>query len=208
MIIHDVEQGTPEWLALRLGIPTASEFAKIITSTGKASTSANTYMHKLLGEWCAGKPEDTYSNDDIERGNLQEEEARDYYQFIHDLEDHQIEQVGFVTTDDGLIGCSPDGLVMSNGGIEIKCPRMSGHVETILRGKPPTKYLPQIHGCMFVTERDYWDFISYHQYIEPFVIRVNRDDEYIKKMASALSDFNEKLNEAKDQLIDYKKVAA
>jgi len=203
MKIHNVEQGTPEWLALRLSIPTASMFGKIITPTGKLSTSASGYMMQLAGEWVAGAPEESFTNADMQRGTEQEAEARNYYQFFADVE---VVQVGFITSDDGLIGCSPDGLVGDSGGLEIKCPKMNGHTETLLKQSHPTKYIPQIQGCMMLTDREWWDFVSYHQKIEPLIVRVTRDDEYIKKMQIALDNFNDKLKETKEKLSIYRKL--
>ncbi len=110
MIIVDVEQGTDEWFAARTGIPTASMFDKIITPTGKKSTSAKAYMNQLLADWYVGRPVDPWEgNKFTEIGNERESESRDLYAF---LTDNTVEEVGFCLYDEqALIGCSPDGLV-------------------------------------------------------------------------------------------------
>lgn len=185
MIILDCEQGKDEWFRARLGIPTASNFDKIISSTGKPSTQANGYMNKLLAEWLTGKSEEGYNNDSMERGKELESAARDFYAFTHDVE---VRQAGIVYRDENkLVACSPDGL--TDGGLEIKCPLAHTHVSYLLAGKVPSKYIPQIQGSLWVTGLEYWDFISYHPDMKPLVIRVMRDEKYINTLADLVGRF-------------------
>jgi putative phage-type endonuclease len=203
MIILDVEQGSEEWLAARAGIPTASCFDKIITSTGKASTSADAYMNKLLGEWLMGGPEESFSSDWMQRGNELEPEARAFYEFETET---PVEQVGIVYLDDQkLVSCSPDGLTQ-NGGIEIKCPSAGVHTSYLLSGSLPTKYKQQVQGCMWICQRSHWDFIAYHPGIDPLICRVIRDDNYIADMCVALNKFTTKMLERREQLQQYRRV--
>jgi hypothetical protein len=197
VIIHDFEQYTPEWYAVRLGIPTASGFDSIFTATGKESTSADTYMHKLLAEWLTGKAEEGYTNAHMERGKELEAEARSYYEFATDA---AVRQVGFISTDDGLCGCSPDG--MTEGGLEIKCPSPGVHVQYLLTVTDdcPAKYRPQVQGSMMVTGAAWWDFLSYHPDMQPVLVRVNRDEEYIKAMRQAMGKFIAKMLAKREQL--------
>ena len=121
MIIHDVEQGSPEWFGVR-HVPTASNFSKILTAGGKASTSANVYMIDLLATWLVGfAPDEGFGNAWTDRGHELEVIARENYEIERDT----VTEIGFCTTDDGLYGCSPDGLVGAFGGLEIKCPNAS-----------------------------------------------------------------------------------
>jgi len=118
VIVHDVAQGTDEWHALRAGLPTASEFSKLVTSKGEPSKSMTAYAMELAGELYAGRPLDAWEgNKYTERGHEIEHEAR----LAYAMRGEPVEEIGFVTDDEGLWGCSPDGLVGEYGMIEIKC---------------------------------------------------------------------------------------
>ena len=127
MIVHNVEQGTPEWFALRAGKPTASEFSKLITSTGEPSKSMAGYAITLAGEMYAGKPLDAWEgNAYTERGKILEADARRAYAFLNDVEP---ETVGFVSNDAVQYGCSPDSLINREGILEIKCLKAENHIK-------------------------------------------------------------------------------
>lgn len=196
MRINNCEQGTEEWFAARLGIPTASAFKNIYTSGGKASTSASVYAHKLIAERLMGYHPESYTNEAMERGIELEGEARGLYQFA---QDEECRQVGFVTLDDGSTGCSPDGLIDS-GGLEIKCPSPHVHVKYLLAGKCPAEYVPQVQGSIWICEADWWDFMSYHPDMQPLIVRVYRDDEYIAGLAAEIAKFNDKLASMREVL--------
>jgi len=181
MIIHNVEQGTPEWFALRAGMPTASEFSKIVTSVGEASKSMQGYAITLAGEMYAGKPLDVWEgNSHTERGKVLEEEASKMYAFLHDVEPAQ---VGFVTTDDALSGCSPDRFIGDDGLTEIKCLKAENHIKAIMyykkHKKCPPDYVQQTQGQMFICERAWCDLFFYHPDLPRLTIRVERDDKFI-----------------------------
>lgn len=187
MIIVDCEQGSEEWFEARRGIPTASNFSKIITSTGKPSTSANGYMNKLLAEWLMNKPLDSFKSEWMDRGNELEPEARNSYEFDRDID---VQKVGLVYKDDRkLISASPDGIIGENGGLEIKCPSPGIHVEYLLANKIPSIYFPQVMGNLWVCEREWWDFYSHNPDMEPLIIRVERDEKYIKSLEGAVEKF-------------------
>lgn len=177
MKIHDVEQRSPQWFALRCGLPTASEFSKIITSTGDPSKSASGYALTLAAELFAGKPLDSWEgNAWMERGRELEEAAVSLYSFIHDAE---TVPVGFVTDDTGVMGCSPDRLVGADGLIEVKCLKAENHVKTILyyqrHGKCPPDYVQQTQGQMMICERKWCDVVFYHPDLPLLTIRATRD---------------------------------
>jgi hypothetical protein len=197
MIVHDLEQGTDEWFSVRLGIPTASRFADIYTSTGKVAAGQSKYMHTLAAEWLMGGKVETYQNEHMIRGNELEPEARAYYEFESGLD---VEQTGFITTDDGLIGGSPDGLT-EPGGLEIKCPTPQVHVEYLLAGKCPAKYYPQVQGLMFLTGKEHWDFMSYHPEMpQQLIVRVERDHKWITGFIDEIAKFNTKLLSMREKL--------
>jgi hypothetical protein len=193
MIIHDVEQGTPEWFELRLGIPTASRFKDIFTSTGKPAAGADGYMYSLLAELVAGKPLESFESEWMRRGTELEPDARAFYELQKDAD---IQQVGFITNDDNTIGCSPDGM-----GLEIKCPAPHTHMKYLLAGKCPSEYYPQVQGTMWLCEYESWDFMSYHPDLPPLIVTVKRDDKYINGLEEAITKFLDKMAK-KQQLLE------
>lgn len=199
MIIENYEQGSDEWFQARLGIPTASEFGKILTATGKKSTQASAYMNKLLAEYMIGPLEGIEKTEWMERGNLLEAEARELYEFENNCE---VSQVGIVYKDDKrLISCSPDGLIDSaKKGLEIKCPSPAVHVEYLMAGKAPAKYIPQIQGSMWVTGWDEWDFMSYHPDMPALTVTVKRDPKWHQAFTLASTAFIEEMLEKRNQL--------
>lgn len=200
MKIHNVEQGTDEWKALRLGIPTGSSFDKIITSTGKASTQADGYMALLLAEIMTGKPTMTFEKTPwMERGNELEAEAAQFYELQTDL---AAVKIGFCTNDDGTIGASPDRLIGDDGLLEIKCPAPHTHVQYLLSGKVDRGYWPQIQGQLFITGRKWCDWMSYNPEMPAVIMRVERDEEFITALDTALKDFLKKLETSRKTLTD------
>lgn len=201
MIIVECEQGTPEWFQARLGIPTASEFSKIITPAKlQPSTQAETYINKLMAEWLRGKADESFQSDWMKRGHEVEEEARDFYIFQTDVE---VNQVGFCLTDNRTYGCSPDGL-MEEGGLEAKCPSPGVHVGYLLANKVPTEYRLQILGSLLTTDRKWWDFLSYHPDMKPLIVRTWRKDveEDLKVLERALVATNKKIFDKQQILIE------
>ena len=186
MIIYDeIEQGTPEWYAARAGIPTASNFGKIIKANGSFSSSCKDYVNQLVGERLLWHTEESYKNEWMQRGIDIEGEARELYEFTRDVE---VKQVGFITKENPQCGCSPDGLVGDDGGLEIKCPKLSTHIKYLRSGKLPAEYHRQVHGSLYVTGRKWWDFMSYYPGIKPFIIRVQRDDEFNQLLEMAIGE--------------------
>lgn len=185
MKIHDVAQGSPEWLALRAGIPTASEFDCLITPAGKASTQSTRLLNECLAGWL-GAMDEQYVSEWMERGTAMEAEARSYYEMDRGVD---VSQVGFITWDNGNAGCSPDGLIGEQKGLEVKCPKPSTHIGYLLKGELPTAYKPQVYGSMLITGFREWDFMSYHPDLEPLIITVKWDDEYIGALSKLLNKF-------------------
>jgi hypothetical protein len=177
MIVHNVEQGTDEWFALRCGIPTGSEFKKLVTSKGEPSKTLSTYAITLANEKYAGKPVDAWEgNGWTERGKELEDEAISLYEFVNDV---TVERVGFITLDDGTAGCSPDGMVGDDGMLEVKCLKSETHTKTIMyyqkHGKCPTDYVQQTQGQIMIAEREWCDLIFYHPILPQLTIRRHKD---------------------------------
>lgn len=190
MIIHDFEQRSPEWYAARCGIPTASEFSKLITSTGEPSKSLKPYAITLANEAFVGMPVDAWEgNQWTERGRELEEEAVRLYEFAHDA---TIESVGFVTTTAGNAGCSPDGFVGNDGMVEIKCLKGETHTETIMyyqkHGRCPPKYVQQTQGQMLICERKWCDLVFMHDRLPMLTIRQEPDAKLWDALKGGIKD--------------------
>jgi hypothetical protein len=203
MKVHrDIEQGTDEWLQLRKGRPTASRFSDIITAAkGELSKSANGYICELIGETFCPEFEYWSGNKYTERGTELEAAARVSF---CEITGYEIEQVGFCLADDGVSGCSPDGLIMDGGkyvsGVEIKCPTPRVHVGYVLDGVLPSDYKQQVHGSMVITGLDHWHFFSYFPGMQPLHLIVKRDD-YTEKLSESLNQFVANYKTARDTAI-------
>lgn len=205
MIIDYCEQGSEEWLHARLGIPTASEFGKIMTPTGRSSSQAMPYQNLLVAEWLLGYPQDQESFGFMEYGKETEEQARDTYEF---MTGNEPVPVGFVYKDEErVVGCSPDSLLANRRrGLEIKCPQPHVHISYMLAESCPLKYLPQVQGCMYVTGYDEWDFMSYHPDFPPLIVTVKRDREYIRQLSSFMEKFINGMFVKRKKLEEYRRV--
>ena len=197
IIVRDIPQGSDEWILMKRGVVSASNFGKIMGSTGKVSTSRDKYMWKLLAEQM-GDNMPNYTNAAMEEGTLNEEHARNWYEFEHDAD---VEEVSFVYMDDTKrVGCSPDGLV-DDGGVEIKCPQADTHTGYLLgTDKIPAIYIPQVYGSMYVTGRSYWHFISYREKQPTFFVEATTSDpayiKWIKAFEPALQEFLEDMDKS------------
>lgn len=198
MIILNDEQGSPEWLASRLGRPSASMFGKLVTGSGKPSGSAESYINEMIAERLTGRSKPFFTNEHMERGNFLEPEARQAYEFITDFE---VVETGFILDDSQEFGCSPDGLVANDGGLEIKCPSDSVHVSYLRAGKVPAKYYQQVQGCMMITGREWWDFMSYHPEMPHLLVRMKRNEKFIKAMAEQLEAAVKTIVEETERLV-------
>lgn len=200
MIIHECEQGSSEWRARRMGLPTASEFATVMASGkgGGESKTRATYMRKLAGEIITGDLADSYSNAHMERGKEMEDEARAMYALEYNADPVR---VGFVTNFNA--GCSPDSLLGHNGGLEIKTALAHIQIERLERDDLPPEYRAQVQGSIWVCEREYWDFVSYWPKLPLLRVRVPRDNGYIATIKGAVDKFNDELHELVEKIRRY-----
>lgn len=197
MKIVECEQGSYEWIKARLGIPTASNFKKILTEkTLKPSSQSTDYMYRCLAEWHIGQPLEDVSTLMMERGTELEAEARNWYGFQRNIDPVQ---VGLCTTEDGKIGASPDALVGEEGVLEIKCPQPHTHLR-YLRGDIQD-YRLQMQGQLYVTGRDWCDFLSYHPSLPNEIVRIEKDHEVQQALDKALTEFCNKLEKEKAWLL-------
>jgi hypothetical protein len=199
----------------RPGDLTAQMLAKLITPTGRDSSEWESISRTLLAEEI--RPDQSASFDgnyDTDRGNALEPAARSTFAEIMYLD---VQQTGFVTRVDGIVGCSPDGFIYEGdeiiAGLELKCPRAKAHAEYILNGELPSKYAPQVHGSMAVTGLRKWYFMSFCEGMRSFPICVEWDS-YTDSVSAALDQFlgeyqdtwenlKDRLTSARDRFLTY-----
>ena len=185
MRIINHEQGTQGWLTSRLGCPSGSGFDKLITSVGKPSTQSETYINQLIAEVMTGNTTEVKVTEWMQRGTELEPMARNFYSLASG---NSVHEVGFCKHDVLECGVSPDGLIEGGeGGLEIKCPHPGTHVAYLREGKLPTKYKQQVMGCLWITGRQWWDFVSYHEEMPALIVRVERDEEFIDLLANEVA---------------------
>lgn len=202
MQVHNMPQGTPEWFAVRKGIPTASCFSKIMAK-GKGLTRAS-YMRFLAGEIITGEPGESYKNAAMERGHVMEPDARALYAFVSDA---QPEQVGFITN--GPKGGSPDSLIDTNGMLEIKTCQPNVMIELLEADEFPSEHKAQCQGNLWVAEREWIDIICYWPKMPSLIKRAYRDEHFIRQMSDEVDLFNEDLAAMVANIRNYEtKVAA
>ncbi|NYS09359.1 hypothetical protein PBR31_00052 [Xanthomonas phage PBR31] len=202
-----MEQRTDEWYAARLGRATASNFGKVLAKikTGEAADRRN-YRAQLVIERLTGNRQEGYSNAAMQWGTEQEPFARIAYMADRGLD---VQEIGFIQHETLMAGCSPDGLIGTDGLIEIKCPVSATHIETLKTQHMPLEHMPQVQGQMWIAGREWCDFVSYDprmpEKLQMFVQRVPRDEQYIKALAFEIERF---LKEVAAEVTALQKIAA
>jgi putative phage-type endonuclease len=203
-------QGSPEWFLQRLGKVTASRLSDVVAKlkTGEAASRAG-YRAELVAERLTGKQAESFSNSAMKWGTDCEPLARAAYEA----------ETGVFVTETAMLphptiamaGASPDGLVGANGQIEAKCPETKNHIDTILSGKAPAKYIPQMQWQMACTGRAWCDFISFDPRMpadmQLFVVRVLRDDDLIAAYEAEVVKFLVEVDDTIDKLTHWKQAA-
>ena len=187
-IIINCEQGSEIWKETRLGIPTASNFSKILTATEKVSASREAYMIELACEAVSGRAEENFQSFRMKEGNRLEEESAQVYAMNH--EDLDVYPVGFVFKDERrMFGCSPDRLVDTNGIFETKDAKFTIQYDRLKKGTMVTEHIPQVQGEIFCCDREWGDFQSYCSGLPVLCIRNYRDEAYISRLSEELERF-------------------
>lgn len=194
-LYESIQQGTSAWLDLRKGLPTASCFDAIMTAGGKdgkpkKSDSQEGYLHHLLAERVLGRPIDGFKSQWMAHGNEFEDRAIAAYEWEHGVTTRKI---GFVTTDDGLLGCSPDRFIDEHpeGMVEAKAPSQSVHVSYLLAATGASKkYKVQLQSELWICEKEWVDIVSYCPGFPDAVFRTVRDEEFIKELAAHVRAFS------------------
>jgi putative phage-type endonuclease len=210
MNIVDVEQGSPEWLAVRVGKVTASRVAEIMakTKSGASRSARQNYLAELIAERLTGRPAARFLSQAMAWGTEQEPAAKLEYAFTRDV---VVKPVGFVMHPHvDHFGASPDGLVTDPNGdvglVEVKCPFTATHIATLQSERVPGEYVWQIQAQLACTGLGWADFVSFDPRLPPalqlFVKRVDRDDELIEAIEAEVGVFIDELDGA---LADLKK---
>lgn len=194
-------QGSLEWLQLRSGIPTSSELDSLITPKFEVKTGQGpkSYVAAKVAEAWQGGPLPSFQSFAMEQGSLIEAEVFDWCSFTLDM---PIVRVGFIGSDDAKFGGSPDGLLGEHSGIEIKAPAAHTQAAYIINGVLPPEYEHQVHGCLYLTQRPEWKFVSYRRGFPALVLTVERDDEKQAVIAEALGLFHEAFDKAWKKMLE------
>lgn len=191
-VYENLEQGSAEWLEARAGLLTASVIGQLITTKTVLPAQNETtraLTAQLVAERLTGHVEPTFTSDDMLRGTLDEPYARDAYAEHY----APVDQVGFMVRDLGVarIGFSPDGLVGSDGLIEIKSRRQKKHLATVLADQVPTENMAQIQCGLLVSGREWCDYISWCGGMPMWTKRVYPDQRWFDAITEAVELFEE-----------------
>lgn len=202
--IFNDPQNSPEWYSHRNGIPTCSDYSTLIAKgKGSAESVGRLKLIKIkAGEIITGKPTDSFSNANMERGHIMEQEVADLYAFMEGAEP---EIVGFVRN--GMTGGSPDRFIGSNGILEIKTKLPHILIDVIQDDDFPAEHKAQCQGLLMVTEREWIDIVCYWPGMPFFKKRAYRDEPYIQTLKTAVDKFNDDVAALVDQLNRYGKAA-
>lgn len=201
MQILTMEQGSPEWLEARLGRVTMSELKTLLVNgkgPGGFGTGALSYMHQLIGERMTGELAEPFQgNVHTRRGHELEGVARELYRDATGEAEPQ--EVGIILNHD--VGYSPDSLIGDDGLLEIKTKLPKYQIEVLLSGEIPAEHIAQCQGGLWVSEREWIDFVSYWPGMPLFIKRAYRDERLIRKIADRLEAFYAEMDARTEQVM-------
>ena len=190
MKIYNMAQRSPEWYAVRAGVPTASRFHTVVVE----GQGRDTYLHQLVAEIISGEKIPTPATADMQRGIELEPIVRQQYESRQDC---AIEQVGFVLADHGA-GCSPDGLIGATGLWECKTVKQERLSNFLAKGSTGKKYHAQCQGQMWICQRDWCHLSVYAEGLPMMIEHIARNDQYIEQQ---LAPAVQRLIEDRDRLV-------
>ena len=191
----DVTQNGDEWDSLRLGRFTASSFVNLFS--GPKTATFEKAIYTPVYERLTGESPDRFYNEHMRRGHDLEPFAIEQYELDHFVE---IQNGGFWSIGE-WVGASPDGLIGSDGLFESKAPAYNTHINYLLNRELPKQYFWQVHGQLYVTDRAWCDFYSFHPELEPLLIRVHRDEKTERELIQKLDDAIDKASTILEKLI-------
>ena len=205
MKVLSMPQGSPEWLAARAGKVTASRINDVMAA--KTTAAYRDYRAQIVAEILTGQPQESgFTNAAMQWGTEQEKFARVEYEMFCAW---TVDEVGLVihpTIEQGA--ASPDGLVSTDGLVEIKCPKTSTHLQTLVDKKQPRQYENQMLWQMACTGRQWCDFVSYDprlpEDLQLFVHRFDRNEKRIEEIEAAIKQFLSEVNEMIDKIKEKK----
>lgn len=200
-------QRSEEWFQARAGVVTMSRAKDVLAKTrsGYAATRAN-YMSEKVQERFTGKPvASIFTTKEMQWGTDNEPVARLEYEL---RTGNSVQETGLWLHEEIMAGASPDGFIGEDGCIEIKCPNTATHILTLQTKKIPYQYVSQVQGQMWITGRKWCDFVSYDPRLpenaQMIIIRVNRDEEYIKNLEAEIRAFLDEVQEQVEFVEAYK----
>jgi len=191
--MFDVAQGTDEWMRARMGKVTASAISNCVMA--KTTAGWQNYQAQLICERLTGQPTETFKSAAMDRGNELEPQARAFYELESG---NTVEEVGFIQHPkiEGA-GCSPDGLIGLDGGLELKCPGQAKHIKNLMGGTIDKGYMLQMQWSMECTGREWWDFGSFNpdfpDHLKISIRRVERNAEVCEELKAATTTFLEEM---------------
>ena len=200
---EEIVQGTPEWMAQRLGKATASRISDIVAKTKSGySTSRANYMAQLVVERMTNQVAESYTNSAMEWGTTNEPFARAAYEAKTGILVDEVGAIDHPTI--AMSAASPDGLVGGDGCLEIKCPNTATHIDTVLGGEIAKKYYDQMQWQMACTGRSWCDFVRYDprmpEGLQLFVKRIPRDDKYLAELEGEVIQFLKEVDDKVNKL--------
>lgn len=196
-IYDNLQQGTNEWLQIRAGKFTGSDFHTLI---GNSETKKKILFKKSIERLTNITLIDDITSPDIERGKEEEKNAR----LLYEMETGQeVQQIGFAELDE-WVGCSPDGLVNNDGIIEIKCPKDVIFAQQVITGNIKPEYITQMQFNMYVLDKQYCDYIMYNKDFKLFIKRIERDNDKIEVIKNTIEDCKKIILDNINILKDYK----
>ena len=149
----------------------------------KSTAGYRNSISQVVIERLTGETSESYQSAAMRRGHELESEAIEAYEM---RTFNKVRRVGFIERDD-YCGCSPDGLVGTDGGVEIKCPEPSALLDYLETGKVKDDYVYQVMGCLWISERKWWDYSPYYPKFSVPILRIYRDEAMIAQIATAVS---------------------
>lgn len=192
MRILSYPQRSPEWFAARLGRLTGSRAADMLATikTGEAAARRDLRVQLVCERLTNQSQESGYINAEMQRGIDLEPVACKAYEA---LSGNTVQSVGFLQHEELMAGTSPDGLVGEDGGLELKCPKAATHLGYLKAGTLPKEHAAQITHNLWISGRDWWDFVSYDdrwpERFRIFHVRVHRDEKAIAEYEKAAKAF-------------------